>query len=129
MTFARCKTNGDSGTFVEEQNGSIASATDRTAYSCSAKSFEDRARDAASAKSFASSPVLLIVPAKTLEVIIPRDRRSNSSGVAPTNPEIEYFQVDGYSAANLFKIGRGSILLLDVMVISLAKTTLSKAQA
>jgi hypothetical protein len=38
ITFAKCSTKGDSGTSVEEQNGSIASATDRTAYSCSAKS-------------------------------------------------------------------------------------------
>ena len=127
MTFARCKTNGDSGTFVDEQNGSMASATDRTAYSCSARSFDERARDAANAKSFASSPVLLMVPARTREVIIPRDKRSNSSGVAPTNPEIEYFQVDGYSTASLFKIALGSMLLLDLILISRAKTTLSKS--
>jgi hypothetical protein len=88
MTFARCKTNGDSGTFVEEQKGSMASATDRTAYSCSARSFEDRASEPAKARSLASSPVLLIVPARTREVTIPRERRSNSSGVAPTKPEI-----------------------------------------
>ena len=112
---------------MEVQNGSMASATERTAYSCSAKSFDERASEAASAKSFASSPVLLIVPAKTREVIIPRDNRSKSSGVAPTNPEIEYFQVVGYSTASLFKIARGSILLLDLIVISRAKTTLSKS--
>jgi len=126
ITFARCKTNGDSGTFVDEQNGSIASATDLTAYSCSARSFDDRARDAASAKSFSSSPVLLMVPANTREVIIPRVKRSKSSGVAPTNPEIEYFHVDGYSMASFSRIGRGSMFLLDLTVISRAKTTLSK---
>ena len=68
-----------------------------------------------------------MVPARTREVIIPRDKRSNSSGVAPTNPEIEYFQVDGYSTASLFKMALGSMLLLDLMVISLANTTLSKS--
>ena len=89
ITLAKCKTNGESGTFIEVQNGSIASATDRTAYSCSAKSFEERANEAANAKSFESSPVLLIVPANTREVSIPRDKRSRSSGVAPTNLSTE----------------------------------------
>ena len=127
MTFAKCKTNGESGTFVEEQNGSIASATDRTAYSCSARSLEERARDAANARSFASSPVLLIVPARTRDVTIPRERRSKSSGVAPTKPEIANFQVVGYSRASLFNIARGSIAFLDEMVMSRARTTLSKS--
>ena len=127
MTLAKCKTKGDSGTFVEEQNGSIASATDRTAYSCSARSFDERASEPARAKSFASSPVLLIVPANTRDVTIPRDKRSNSSGVAPTNPETANFQVVGYSSASLFKIARGSMALLDETVISRARTTLSKS--
>jgi hypothetical protein len=56
MTFARCRTNGDSGTFVDEQYGAKASATERTAYSCSSKSLDDLASDAASPRSFASSP-------------------------------------------------------------------------
>ena len=105
----------------------MASATDRTAYSCSARSFEDRAREPAKAKSFASSPVLLIVPANTRDVTIPRDKRSKSSGVAPTNPETANFQVVGYSSASLFKIARGSMALLDETVISRARTTLSKS--
>jgi hypothetical protein len=105
----------------------MASATDRTAYSCSARSFEDRASEPAKARSLASSPVLLIVPARTREVTIPRERRSNSSGVAPTSPEIENFHVVGYSSASLLKIERESIALLDVAVISRASTTLSKS--
>src|SRR5450759_3700246 len=40
-TFGRCSTNGTSGTFVDEQNGSSACATDATAYSCSSRSFEE----------------------------------------------------------------------------------------
>ena len=127
MTFARCSTKGDSGTFVEEQNGSIASATDRTAYSCSARSLDERASEPAKARSFASSPVLLIVPAKTRDVTMPRERRSSSSGVAPTKPEIANFQVVGYSTASLFKIARGSIALLEETVMSRARTTLSKS--
>ena len=47
MTFGRCSTNGASGTFIDEQCGSSASATERTAYSCSSRSFDDRARVAA----------------------------------------------------------------------------------
>ena len=114
ITLARCKTNGASGTFIEVQKGSIASATDRTAYSCSAKSFEERAREAAKAKSFESSPVLLIVPANTREVNIPRDKRRSSSGVAPTNLSTQYVHVVGYSEARLRNIGRGSISLSDL---------------
>ena len=51
MTFDRCSTNGASGTFIDEQCGASASATERTAYSCSSRSFDDRASDAASARS------------------------------------------------------------------------------
>ena len=83
------KNKSESGTFVEVQNGAKDSATDRTAYICSSRSLEERAREAASARSFSSSPVLLMVPARTREVTIARLRRSNSSGVAPTSPAIE----------------------------------------
>ena len=38
MTLDRCSTNGASGTFVDEQCGARASATERTAYSCSSRS-------------------------------------------------------------------------------------------
>ena len=125
MTLARWRTKGDSGTFVDEQKGSSASATDRTAYSCSSRSLEDRAREAASAKSFASSPVFGIVPAKTREVTIPRERRSKSSGVAPTSPSTANVHVDGYSDASFFKIGRASISVFVVATRSRASTTLS----
>ena len=125
MTLARCNTKGDSGTFVDEQNGSSASATERTAYSCSSRSFDERARDAASAKSFASSPVFGIVPARTRDVTIPRDKRSKSSGVAPTRPSTANVHVDGYSDASLARMGRASISALVVARRSLARTTLS----
>ena len=109
ITFARCRTNGDSGTFVDVQKGSSASATDLTAYSCSSRSFDDRARDAASARSLSSSPVLLMVPAKTRDVTMPRDKRSKSSGVAPIKPSTAKIHVDGYSELKLRRIFRGSI--------------------
>ncbi|CAB4541992.1 unannotated protein [freshwater metagenome] len=125
ITFAKCRTKGDSGTFVEEQNGSRASATERTAYSCSSKSFEERASEAASARSFSSSPVLEIVPASTRDVTMPRDRRSNSSGVAPTSPSTANVHVDGYSSASFLRIVRGSISVADVAIKSRANTTLS----
>src|SRR4051794_29885278 len=51
MTFGRCSTNGDSGTFIDVQCGASASATERTAYSCSSRSFDERASVAASARS------------------------------------------------------------------------------
>ena len=86
---------------MDEQNGARASATDLTAYSCSSKSFEDFARDAASAKSLSSSPVFLIVPASTLEVTRDLLNRTNNSGVAPTKPSTKNNQVDGYSISNL----------------------------
>ncbi len=44
MTLGRCSTNGASGTFIDEQCGSRESATERTAYSCSSRSFDERAR-------------------------------------------------------------------------------------
>ena len=43
ITLGRCSTNGTSGTLVEEQYGASDSATERTAYSCSSRSFEERA--------------------------------------------------------------------------------------
>ena len=58
---------------------------------------------------------------------MPLERRSNSSGVAPTKPELANFQVVGYSTASLFKITRGSIALFEEIVMSRAKTTLSKS--
>ena len=51
MTLGRCRTNGASGTFIDEQCGSRASATERTAYSCSSRSFDERASVAARARS------------------------------------------------------------------------------
>ena len=51
MTLGRCSTNGASGTFIDEQCGSRASATERTAYSCSSRSFDERASVAARARS------------------------------------------------------------------------------
>ena len=89
MTFERCKTKGDSGTFIEEQNGASASATERTAYSCSSKSLDDRASEPASARSRSSSPVLRIVPARILEVISDLLSLTKSSGVAPISPSFE----------------------------------------
>src|SRR5690625_5729659 len=44
MTLGRCNTNGASGTFIESHTGSKTSATERTEYSCSSRSFDDRAR-------------------------------------------------------------------------------------
>ena len=86
MTLGRCSTNGASGTFIEVQCGASASATERTAYSCSSRSFDDRASEAASCRSWASSPVRRIVPASTREVTSPRSRRTSISGVAPNMP-------------------------------------------
>ena len=126
ITFAKCNTKGDSGTLVDVQNGSSASATERTAYSCSSRSLEDLARDAASAKSFSSLPVLLIVPARTREVTIPRDRRSRSSGVAPTKPSIAKIQVEGYSVLKLRNNFRASIGRCELIRKSRARTTFSR---
>ena len=125
ITFERCKTNGDSGTFVEEQNGARASATDLTAYSCSSKSFEDLAKEAASAKSRSSFPLFLIVPAKTLDVTSDLLRRTNNSGVAPTNPSTKNSHVDGYSISSRCNKFRISILVFDVAFKSRASTTFS----
>ena len=86
MTLGRCSTNGASGTFIDEQCGSSASATERTAYSCSSRSLDDRARVAASARSRSSSPVRRMVPASTRDVTRPRSRRTSISGVAPKSP-------------------------------------------
>ena len=95
MTFERWRTKGDSGTLVEEQNGSNASATDVTAYSCSSKSLEDLANEAARAKSLSSLPVFCIVPANTREVTRDLLNLTNSSGVAPINPSTRNNQVEG----------------------------------
>ena len=51
ITLGRCSTNGASGTFVEEQYGASDSATDRTAYSCSSRSFAERASEPARPRS------------------------------------------------------------------------------
>lgn len=80
MTLGRCSTKGASGTFIDEQCGARASATERTAYSCSSRSFDERAREAASARSLASSPVRRIVPASTREVMSPWSRRTSRLG-------------------------------------------------
>ena len=89
MTLGRWRTKGDSGTFIDEQCGARASATERTAYSCSSRSLDERASEAASARSASSSPVRRIVPASTREVMRPWSRRTSSSGVAPTRPATE----------------------------------------
>ena len=86
MTLGRWSTNGASGTFIDEQCGSSASATERTAYSCSSRSLLDRARVAARARSRSSAPVRRMVPASTREVTRPRSRRTSISGVAPNMP-------------------------------------------
>ena len=125
MTFERCKTKGDSGTFVEEQKGASASATDLTAYSCSSKSFEDLANEAANAKSRSSFPLFLIVPAKTREVTSDLLRRTNNSGVAPIRPSTKNSQVDGYSISSRCIKFRISMLVFDVAFKSRAKTTFS----
>lgn len=123
MTLARCKTNGDSGTFVDEQNGARPSATDLTAYSCSSKSFDDFARDAANAKSLSSLPDLRIVPANTLEVTNDLLNLTSSSGVAPTSPLTRNNHVDGYSISSRCSKLRASISLVEVAVKSRASTT------
>ena len=112
---------------MDVQKGSMASATERTAYSCSSKFLDDLASDAARAKSRSSSPVLLMVPAKTREVTMLLVKRRRSSGVAPTKPATEKFHVEGYSAANVCKIERASIALCEVPTTSRAKTTLSSS--
>ena len=86
MTLGRCSTNGASGTFIDEQCGSSASATDRTAYSCSSRSLRERARVAARARSRSSSPVRRMVPASTREVTRPRSRRTSISGRRAEQP-------------------------------------------
>ncbi len=95
MTFARCSTNGVSGTFIDVQCGASASATERTAYSCSSRSLLDRASDAARARSWSSSPVRRIVPASTRDVTRPFSRRTSISGVAPTSPSTLNVQQPG----------------------------------
>ena len=114
ITLERCSTKGDSGTLVDEQKGSNASATDLTAYSCSSKSFEDFASEAANARSRSSFPVFLIVPARTLEVTNDLLNLTNSSGVAPTNPSTKNSQVEGYSISSRCNKLREFICVVDV---------------
>ena len=125
ITLERCNTNGDSGTFVDEQNGASASATDLTAYSCSSKSLEDFASDAASAKSLSSFPVFRIVPARTLDVTNDLLNLTKSSGVAPTKPSTRNSQVEGYSISSLCNKPRVFIATVDAATWSLANTTFS----
>ncbi len=81
MTFGRCSTNGASGTFIDEQNGARACATDRTAYSCSSRSFDDRASWAARRSASSSdSPPRRIVPASTRDVTRPFSLRTRKLG-------------------------------------------------
>ncbi|MNW59864.1 hypothetical protein D3C74_378150 [compost metagenome] len=94
-TFGRCSTNGASGTFIDEQNGASASATDATAYSCSSRSLDERARCAARSSESSSAsapPERRMVPASTREVTSPFSLRTSSSGVAPTMPSTEKVQ-------------------------------------
>ena len=93
MTLGRCSTNGDSGTLIEEQCGRRASATERTAYSCSSRSLLERASEPARARSCSSSPVRRMVPASTREVTRPFSSRTSISGVAPTRPSTAKTQV------------------------------------
>src|SRR5215212_10315899 len=99
-TFGSSRTYGASGTFIPEQYGDNARATDETAYSCSSRSLLDCAREAASAKSPIRSPVRRIVPASTREVARPASRRISISGVAPMKPSMAYVQHLVYRAAS-----------------------------
>jgi len=100
-----------SGTLVDDAKGSRASATERTAYSCSSRSFEDFAKEPANAKSRSSSPVRRIVPARTLEVTRDLLKRTSSSGVAPIKLSTKKSQVDGYSVSKDWINAAGSISL------------------
>ena len=129
MTLGRCRTNGVSGTFIDVQCGARASATERTAYSCSSRSLLDRASEAASARSRASSPVRRIVPASTREVTNPRRRRTSSSGVAPTRPataNVHAAACRSASRANGQRMSTGSSA---VASRSRARTTFSRSPA
>ena len=112
-----------------EQCGSSASATERTAYSCSSRSFDDRARVAASARSRSSSPVRRMVPASTREVTRPRSRRTSISGVAPNMPSTWKVQHMGYVAARRCSGQRTSIGSSAVATRSRASTTFSRSPA
>ena len=125
ITLGRCSTKGDSGTIIEEQCGSSASATERTAYSCSSRSFDERARVAARARSRLSFPVRRIVPASTREVTRPRSRRTSISGVEPKIPSTWKVQHIGYSSASLCSGQRTSMAELAVALRSRASTTFS----
>ena len=93
MTFDRCRTNGASGTFIDEQCGARASATERTAYSCSSRSLLERASDAGEREVVLVVAVRRMVPASTREVTRPFSRRTSISGVAPTSPSTANTQV------------------------------------
>ena len=129
MTFERWRTKGASGTFIDEQCGASASATERTAYSCSSRSFDERASDAASARSCSSSPVRRIVPASTREVTRPFSRRTRSSGVAPTSPSTAKTQVVSYCSARRCSSQRTSRSEDADTSRSRARTTLSREPA
>ena len=67
--WAGASTNGTSGTFVEEQYGASDSATERTAYSCSSRSLEERASwRGERGRRPRRHPYAGIVPARTREV-------------------------------------------------------------
>src|SRR5699024_11397963 len=69
----------------------------------------DRASEAASARSWVSSPVRRIVPAKTRDVTNPRSRRTSISGVAPKKPSTWKVQQAGYASdSRRSEIGRAS---------------------
>lgn len=127
MTLRRWRTNGVSGTFMLEQYGSSARATDWTAYSCSSRSLLERASDAASARSCASSPVRRIVPASTREVTSPRSSRTSISGVAPSRPSTQKVQHRGYRAARRVSGQRASTGPVASATRSRASTTFSRS--
>ena len=129
ITLGRCSTNGDSGTFIDEQCGARASATERTAYSCSSRSFEERARVAARARSCSSSPVRWIVPASTREVTRPRSRRTSISGVAPKRLSTWNVQHIGYCSASRATGHRTSTGRSARATRSRASTTFSRSPA
>ena len=76
MTLARWSTKGSSGTSTVSQCGASASATERTAYSCSSRSLLERASDPACSASRSRSPLRRMVPASTRLVATPRSSRT-----------------------------------------------------
>ena len=126
ITFGRWSTNGSSGTLMDAQCSARADPTERTAYSCSSRSLEERARAPARARSAASSPVMRMVPASTREVTRPWSTRARSSGVAPTMPSTWNAQHMGYSAARRESSVRGSTGRSARASTARASTTLSR---